>query len=1455
MPNDFPKLDLTLIPQQDALPAPNATVSTPLSLRPLPPGAIRFRADDGRPTAFESDTLDTFDRYGKNAAAEIASLPGAIPGLIGIAQAGATAVGDAVGDIFRGELPSVDWVATALSDKWEPLWREVNDPKTSPERQTELAAIFANEFDPQTALNWGLSNAQWWYNAGTDAVDFVDKQFGGAGGAGGIGFERVPGEVPLDEEAAGIIMSAFVGVPRAAIAKISNHIASFGGRNALTQFLVRVGQTKPARVVGRAAELATPLTLPLTPGNIAANAAVGVTLNDVMRTAFGEESVINHLQEAVTGEKLTLHEPQTIRDIGSGGIRQLVLRDIAEPSSADMEPTMWDRYQDALILAGGAGLAYALLRGRRSSVEPVINAGPNYDPSHGLEPQLTGPRGVQVEAERLIANSEAPLDEIARRAEPGNTFFESLASMFSRAGGEEGVFDALIHGRLPMTNMTIPSLRKLNTARADLGKERAELLNHYIAALDAQRYRQLAKDRIQESLNDLSDRWQRTMNAIVTRRNNGGDDSDLQRRRFALEAQINDLQLKAGRAKNVRMSLVDWSDDELTSIIRRAEADPDIVKLRRVYAEITDKMIDYRVRTGDIDADTAKQWRDDWQGVYMPLFNDPYLGKTGWRRWLHHVGQQMKGNIKAEASVGQERTVSPSLTRARNLDTDKADQVNQPLEPLLALNTYVARTVRHVQLNEVRRQFVDIMNSDPITSRGLRRVEFNSPANTVFTSLSHAQLSNPLFHGQVRDHMLPINKSGKVEFWEFGDASIRTALNFSPYTVMPVLNLFRRIKQRTTTGNLAPWFAPTALLFDTIGSITRRPGRSFGLIDEAVQRLSGGRLGIPGDPTVFLSAIGGAIKGVAWDQQLRVWGEWLANDLGAGSSYFGKMLTIAGGKDRLQHVGEAMINRYMRTTTGVLQREGHFGSTATWLDAGSDLGEGLSAQTTNPLLRQYQAVLEGVHNGAKIMFFNRNMAALRRQYPNGVPRHEVVRLAHETRTLAGNMQRAGASKWVQGITSSLPYSNVVLQSMSHFYGALTFGGFRGNNLHHGMSAWMGMFNYAFLFPLAGVTMINMSNDRVRNWYYNELAPWQRAGTVVLPTPDGLMKPAEEREPSDYVLLPLAPEAVPLKEMALVAWNKLYPIRPGEAADEGSLRDLTSAAATVLPLIAPPPLEAGINLAGHRLSPEGLLSGDSVIRERQPLQTAGANADAISPNSDIPWNVAESLSAIFGTAMRFGVNTVHSIEVVDDDENIDVFYEGIGIALDNNMFEIKKRVPVANSMLWGIETTQYSGTNVSREVYEPLRALEPVFGQFDVEIYGARGDRDGSAQLRARGQGTKIEPHHIMKQTEHFTPQEMRSAVSVIREQFDADPTIKELKSRMTDISKTMEFWRGAMSTKPEERHKQLSNNERERQNIARELESYIDHRFEEFRRWAGLPETYTPQDFAKELRASLGPRQ
>ena len=83
-------------------------------------------------------------------------------------------------------------------------------------------------------------------------------------------------------------------------------VSKFGDR--AVQVVTDLAATRAGRVangVARTAEALTPLTLPLTPTNVGINAAAGTAINDLMRTAMDEETLIGNTVEAVGENPIT----------------------------------------------------------------------------------------------------------------------------------------------------------------------------------------------------------------------------------------------------------------------------------------------------------------------------------------------------------------------------------------------------------------------------------------------------------------------------------------------------------------------------------------------------------------------------------------------------------------------------------------------------------------------------------------------------------------------------------------------------------------------------------------------------------------------------------------------------------------------------------------------------------------------------------------------------------------------------------------------------------------------------------------------------------------------------------------------------------------------------------------------------------------------------------------------
>lgn len=1362
-----------------------------------------------------SDAKTPIERAGSAVGAELLSAPGAAAGLIGIGEMGVrTATGT---DINKA----------AFSD----LGIAKMDALENPGIPDEIKARIPFGMED---LNWGLRNL----NANVEWARDVAE------------VERLEdGTMPLTDEIVGVIGSTFVGLPKAVVTRAASHIARTAGTNAAARFALGIAQSRLGHAALRTAEVVTPGTFPLSAGNIAANAAFSAAITDVSRTLAGEESITQMTARALGSEMLTpaqeiaaQHQVQ-LTELGKKHLSSMA----KDQPLDDMDRTPWDKY--LMLGVGGMAGVYVLsaLAGRPArtpfsageSANDVTPWNPNLSDNADPLDQLFGNQtGIQLQTR--LQSSSAPAAQAAVLGGMKHEDIEAILGAQTRAGGEQQVRNAIMFGKFSDGTNTVPlaQLEKMYsqfdngstfTALDPGGRVDSQraLANAYLYALDARQYRNVARAELATSIGT----GQAKLSAMVPGTKQWDKQAD----------KVHELTTIYNN--DIRMSLTEWDDATIGKIIAQAETDPAITKFRDGIHKIMEDTLTYRINRGELSKNAAKSWKNRWGSDLIPL-HEADTGTAGrvsggglWGTTAHlsakRVGKAIFDQPRDPGTVTHLDSARPTdAATIKKRQDNRKNAVNNPPDVVTAIHRMLGHTVRYVEANDARKVIIDQMMSSPDTQKTIRMV----------ASKTRSQIQKGLYPKDT--HLLPIHRGGKVEFYEMGDDLLRQSMNFSPQATLGIMNSSRRLWQSFTTGKFAPWFAPKGLMFDVFSAaVTKNAGNHLGFIDGLLGVATNSRMHLPGDPTALLDALlNGSGRQIVADVFLRDFGEWFANHLGQSNTMFASLMNgisqVFGAKD-IKAVGELMLNRYMRTTVGVLRNEGAFGDAATWFKNPSDtiyddvdFGFSLAG-------RAYTSMLEGIHNGAKMAMFSRGMSHLRRKYNGNVPKHDIRKLAQEVRALSGDMSKQGSSRILSGVASGLPYANVTIQSMSRMGAA-----FRYNPTRAITGAFMGVGAPA----LAGLSALATAGPEALDWYYNKLAGWQRAGHIVLPSPDAILRYFDgtvgqyEFDPNDWVLVPIAPELAPIKEMFMAGIEALFGYREGAAVSDSAARDLQEGIGSVFNIIMPPTANAAFEGSGFRVDFKNLWTeGRSPIIEKPSLRTAAFD-DTTSINSEIHKNTADAVVALFGTAMRVQMEMFMSADAVADDGGdwVDQMYSAMG----EGQHQITKRVPVANTMIWE-QSQQYSSTPLTEAYYEIMNDLSPVFKQFQVEMFGMVGN----SKVNTRITPLSETPDKITKDVDGIPAPMIKSLVAA-SEQLFSDPVLTQLTDRMSALVREKEQVQSKRTGDPRERLDKMNQIENDRQQLATVVhDAYVQKWLDMMEQQFGRP--VTPREFTSLVRRSV----
>uniref|UniRef100_A0A6M3JEG0 Large polyvalent protein associated domain-containing protein n=1 Tax=viral metagenome TaxID=1070528 RepID=A0A6M3JEG0_9ZZZZ len=782
---------------------------------------------------------------------------------------------------------------------------------------------------------------------------------------------------------------------------------------------------------------------------------------------------------------------------------------------------------------------------------------------------------------------------------------------------------------------------------------------------------------------------------------------------------------------NSRTLMEDWSLKDVRDIIRRAEANPDIVQIRKAMEKVGNDITTLLVKNGRISAEEGAK-------------------RMGTRPWYLKVAERSHPEVDNKIARGalllKDRLLKPnnaegSYLSDRPLGRSEGDVVvNRPKDALVALQEGLMEAVRDVTANNARREIVETLEKLP-GARGkmFRPFEFDFGGNkTEWVNDGQYNAEGRKQLGGDRSKYVSYYKDGKRRFIEFSDDSMAKALQFAPLASVPIANATRKVWQTFTTGLAAPWFAAKSAMWDVpLAKTTSRQGRSLGLIDTYARRVFNESHAVNAildqviDPTAWISATSAIPYQMAM-RSARAVGAKIAQDLEVGSGLFNMMAQVPGGKQYLQFVGTSMSKAFDRSVFNVYSKNlstnlSHLTDAATIADdyairgKGTSLGRGFMS-----VVNAYKAAVESVQNSTRMAFFVENYGRLEAKHGGKIPKRELEKLVQETRNLTGDMSRTSNSKFIQGLTTVIPYSNPVIQGTRHMLGsaippsvakginAMTGG--KANMTTNRTNKFWGQFITGVMLPSMGAMAVIDSWKGAQDWWYNKVPEWERGTVIPFPTYEALEYRFEngewpEFDPKYVHKLPIAPEFMMFREPALAGLRALGMFGPATThikQDFGTQMASTFEQATNF--ATPPVAQALAAFSGGKLdmrsfllSPFGM--GGDAFQEQQNSTFGGVNADKMTTNSGIDKNVYNAIGAIFSSSGQLLAQTFNVADIAL--RQGDDFGEALGKATETFGYEVSRKFPNVPG-LPGMERN-YAFTPESEYVYDTERILDPLIG--------------------------------------------------------------------------------------------------------------------------------------------------
>lgn len=1098
----------------------------------------------------------------------------------------------------------------------------------------------------------------------------------------------------------------------------------------------RVMDSLAAKAVTKALEVATPVTLPLTPGNVAANTIIGAGIGEAMRAVNNQPGFIRgHIADFTPQEVEQTPELATITPEQGA-----MLPAVEAGEAADGHGTDVDKQVDNATLLGGVTLGsfFALPVFRRAATVAAqnsakraidqigLNGGPTLaEQSSRLKPILNPTSGITDTQAPIIkgANQFELYPQYKGQVTKGEMLdaMDAHMSTASPPNAHDAVVNLINFGNIANSPDTIP-LHTIRRAATALPPNKLDLLSKYGIAMQRRQDASIRSATLDQEMRKASMDYQAAVSRNDTRAANMA-----QKRYNDLAKQQQNLSNDTEDSRNIMQK---WSKSEVDEIINAAEADPDIMAVANMQRKSGHDMLNYAVKNGYITSEEATIQAAN-RDFYFPVRerSHPGVHNPGLRRVLLFADRVAGRGTK-------DRDYHP-IDAVRNLDERATNKVNQPKDPIVALQEAWSDVIQAVTANNARRQVVDTLRMfDGAEGKMFEQFEHNGRK-----SFTAAEYYNPAsgLRDAVEHSKVPLTRvirNGNFEFYKFSDPGMSHALEYAPLAVVPIMNGARKMFQTAVTGVFAPWFAVKSAYWDTaVARASMKSSRSLGLMDTYARRLFNESTAVNRfmdnvpDPTAALSVLG-AMPYAASMRAARAVGQKIADDLMTNSGIFNMIAKVPGGRKYVEDMGTWMTKAFDRSVFNVYNR--NLSTSMGLLQENAKVLDDYNLQNTriNALgeaarnsWRGYKALVESVQGATRMAFFFENYTRLQAKHGGTVPKGELLKLVKETKDLTGDMSKYSNNKLVQYTASVFPYVNPTIQGTKHILSvamptpiakginAITRG--KANLREDGTNRFWPQFISGMVLPAIASSAILATWPGAEDYWNNKVPEWRRLTGIPIPSADAVATMLEtgqwpEFNPDNLTVLEIAPEMSLLLNPVMAGLRALGVVgTPATMIPKGPFDDIAAAAKQAFSFATPPYVKAGLRTMGINLD---LSSGEAY--EVDDNTFGGANADMRTANSDMSKTLYDVIGALVGSAGQLAAQTFDVGQMTFNKTH------DLGRALDQAFetfkYEAGRRFPDVPG-LFNTPTKQYASTPEAEYVFKTEQQLQPIFNQHPIEI--------------------------------------------------------------------------------------------------------------------------------------------
>lgn len=614
---------------------------------------------------------------------------------------------------------------------------------------------------------------------------------------------------------------------------------------------------------------------------------------------------------------------------------------------------------------------------------------------------------------------------------------------------------------------------------------------------------------------------------------------------------------------------------------------------------------------------------------------------------------------------------------------------------------------------------------------------------------------------------LAVRRQGELQHFEVGHRGLLDAIKGSPVqtgTALGAVNKLRQLSQSSMTGSISVLMGhifPYILAARSAGeAAVLRPAGMYGSrLDRMVQRGSGGRLSLRGDPiTPYTGTAYRAIvdPGV---EVVKALGELFAKDAPNGINV--RMRSMFG-HSIADIISQRAISMYEMSHRAAMREQGLIGSagaTAKDLGPGNYMTDAGRSKAMMPLhdmvpelfmTNQLGGIgptfvhLRNLFNdvrGAISESAHTNIFALNRDNPNITPE----KLRHEVRAITGDPAVHGASRLANTYSRSVPFGNVAIQEGARVARSLNeepVGTMLGYMFHYGSLAAATAYTASLAGPDAVRHLFDSLTDHERSSEANLYVPGQPTNPIHVPIQINMRAPFALMVQMfhDYLSMPSHVDDPNIADTVQNAFHDFFSKHVWQSTLNADVKGQSDA----IPPIMPSGANAAITtLSGHSVEPTAY---NAYMHADQPIpkmvgydvtglnnaRTPGLSPGAVDPvtgtvNGGIMQHVFSDIFATAGLAMTQALK--EGAHVYKGEQSLG---DAIGNMMQSSKMRVIESIPGA-SLLWNQEGKEAVQTPLQQRVEHTLDVMRPT-ASFMSDAKNLGYTRKGGPELPVKPQG-------------------------------------------------------------------------------------------------------------------------